>query len=566
MRWLLYLLPIYIFIVQNFVPSVYSEDTSSTGYHNTQPVTTVKGTKETREISMSKGEFTQIMDQLQGMKSLIETMKQDYDIRLNEMQEKIVSLEKEKELLAVKVHQQTSALQEEKTPKAVSIEKETLDEVTKQFAELEDQVKDIETNYGSQLEEMQVKIASTQSTASLTKDTRSPTAPLTLWSSGKNYMNISFDGLFSVGASTDDDVDSLFGGGHDPNQRGFTLQQLETTFEGSVDPYFQGQANILFQIDNEGESFLEVEEAFLTTMSLPLNLQVKAGTFFTEFGRLNETHPHTWDFVDMPLVNNRFLGTDGLRNPGARLSWLAPTENYTELFIAIQDSQGETAHSFRSEEDMFGREAVETDVHNVRDMLYTPRIKTAFELTDEQTLLLGSSASFGPNSTGSDNDTIVYGTDIFWKWKPVNAEAGFPFITWQTEVMGRRFEAGEDEESGLSRDVFHNWGAYSQVNWGFKKRWVAGLRADYVDGLEEVFVEEHEEEHEEEEEEGHHHGGEGSGFERLRLSPNITFYPTEFSKIRLQYNYDNILGDDRTEHSVFVQFEFLLGSHGAHKF
>ena len=52
---------------------------------------------------------------------------------------------------------------------------------------------------------------------------------------------------------------------------------------------------------------------------------------------------------------------------------------------------------------------------------------------------------------------------------------------------------------------------------------------------------------------------------RWRISPNLTWYPTEFSKVRLQYNYD-----DRREvgvdHSVWLQFEFLLGAHAAHKF
>ena len=92
-------------------------------------------------------------------------------------------------------------------------------------------------------------------------------------------MNISFDGLFSAGGSTAQDLEKLETGGHDPNQRGFTVQNLETVFEGAIDPYFKGQANIIFQIDKDGESFLEVEEAYLTSMSLPLNLQAKAGTF-----------------------------------------------------------------------------------------------------------------------------------------------------------------------------------------------------------------------------------------------------------------------------------------------
>ena len=52
---------------------------------------------------------------------------------------------------------------------------------------------------------------------------------------------------------------------------------------------------------------------------------------------------------------------------------------------------------------------------------------------------------------------------------------------------------------------------------------------------------------------------------RWRVSPNLTWFPTEFSKIRLQYNYDrrDELGED---HSVWLQFEFLLGAHAAHKF
>jgi hypothetical protein len=53
--------------------------------------------------------------------------------------------------------------------------------------------------------------------------------------------------------------------------------------------------------------------------------------------------------------------------------------------------------------------------------------------------------------------------------------------------------------------------------------------------------------------------------ERWRISPNLTWYPTEFSKLRLQYNYDRRrnIGED---HSIWFQFEFLLGAHAAHKF
>ena len=53
--------------------------------------------------------------------------------------------------------------------------------------------------------------------------------------------------------------------------------------------------------------------------------------------------------------------------------------------------------------------------------------------------------------------------------------------------------------------------------------------------------------------------------QRTRVSPNLTWYFTEFSKLRLQYNYDKgeLFG---TEHSVWMQLEFQLGAHTPHKF
>ena len=52
---------------------------------------------------------------------------------------------------------------------------------------------------------------------------------------------------------------------------------------------------------------------------------------------------------------------------------------------------------------------------------------------------------------------------------------------------------------------------------------------------------------------------------RYRVSPNFTLYPTEFSKFRVQYNYDDRRGIG-SDHSVWMQFEFLLGAHASHKF
>lgn len=370
---------------------------------------------------------------------------------------------------------------------------------------------------------------------------------------GSSLMNpkISLDGLFAAAASTEPDLENIETGGHDPNQRGFTVQNVEMTLRAGVDPYFTANANVIYQIDRAGESFIELEEAYLTSTSLPWNLQLEAGQFFARFGRLNPTHPHAWDFSDQPLVNGRLLGPDGLRGPGAQISYLFPFPIYSEVIVAIQNGSGETALSFRSvpDEDLFGRTMMDRPVIHATDLLFVPRLAGSVDITETQTVLVGISGAFGPNASGPDTRTAIYGADFFYKWKPLRAESGWPFIAWQTEVMARRYEAGSVEgDSPLPEEVLRDRGGYTQVVWGFKRPWVGGVRLDYVAGT----------------------GGEPAldpmRDRRFRVSPNVAYYPSEFSKWRLQYNRDDIQSRDKIVHSVFLQWEFLIGEHGAHQF
>lgn len=412
--------------------------------------------------------------------------------------------------------------------------------------------------------------------------------------SGRVSMDVGLIGTFAAGTSSARDIEGGTQlGGHDPNQRGFTVQGVEVTFSGAVDPYFRANANVLFSIDASGESFVELEEAFMETISLPANLQLRGGQYLTEFGRHNPTHPHAWAFVDTPLVSGRFLGPDGLRNPGARLSWLMPTPFYSELFFSVQDSHGETATGFRSAGHSHGGEEGlpsayrhpdnDRGIEDLGDLLFAPRYAVSFELTEAQTLLLGASAAFGPNSSGGEDggetDTQIYGVDFTWKWKSPTHSGGFPFVAWQTEGMLRRYEAGrfDWDENGngladdgevltpagtpavLSGETLVDYGFYTQLLYGFRKGWIAGLRFDYLTGDEADY-----------ERAGLTLDGEALGRDpsrasRWRLSPNLTWHPSEFSKVRLQYNYDD-RNDIGTDHSVWLQFEFILGAHGAHKF
>ena len=117
--------------------------------------------------------------------------------------------------------------------------------------------------------------------------------------------------------------------------------------------------------------------------------------------------------------------------------------------------------------------------------------------------------------------------------------------------MYRRYEAaafaGDVDNPALPAETLKDWGLYSQVSYGFRKGWIASLRGDYVTGRQ-------------------------AGLEpdpdrdmRWRVSPALTYFPSEFSKIRVQYNCDD-RDNVGVDHSIWIQFEFLLGAHAAHKF
>ena len=398
-------------------------------------------------------------------------------------------------------------------------------------------------------------VTSAPETISSTGAGASLTQPITI-GGGKAYMNISLDGLFALAYSSARDLHNIEVGDHDPQQRGFNARNTELAFDGAVDPYFEGFANIVFKLDNDNETEVEVEEAFMQTTSLPFNLQLKGGQFFAAFGRLNPTHPHTWDFVDTPLVNGLFLGPDGLRGVGAQTSWTLPLPWYSQLIFASQNGRGSTGFSFRNPGDdgmFFDRITTDREARGLQDFVWIPRFENSFNLSDTQTVLAGVSGAFGSNETGANSRTQIYGADLLYKWKSSHAEGGFPFVKWQTEFMYRRYQAGRGADDSFPvAETFHDWGLYSQVLWGFKKGWVAGIRGDYVDMQNSQFTDDLDRQ------------------SRWRLSANLTWYPTEFSKIRLQYNQDfleqNFFLSARQVESVFLQWEFILGAHGAHKF
>jgi hypothetical protein len=350
-----------------------------------------------------------------------------------------------------------------------------------------------------------------------------------------------------AGAAFSKDPSGLEAGDHDPRVTGITLQAFEMAFDASVDPYLRFQANLV--VTSAG---IEIEEAYGATTSLPWNLQVRAGVLLTRFGRLNPTHPHTWSFLDMPLVNSKFLSGDGSRGPAVELSWLAPLPWYVELVGEATMANDSTARSFwnviPTPTGPDGKPTAsdltlqnDLKVGSAKDLLYSAAIKQFFPMSDAWSLAWGLSGMWGPNATYAGARSAIYGTDLYLRWRPVG-DPERRFVAIQAEGMYRTRESRQG--------TLEDWGAYGQVTWQFFKRWETGARYDFVSGLANDYLD-----------------PEWNG-PRHRVAAQITFYPSHFSRIRLQGSMDRPIWTTRDEliWSGMLGLEVAVGAHGAHAF
>src|SRR5690606_15804616 len=101
------------------------------------------------------------------------------------------------------------------------------------------------------------------------------------------------------------------------------------------------RADVFLAISLDG---LEVEEAYVTTLGLPANLQLRGGQLYAPFGRFNQLHfLEATPFADMPLVNRRFFGGEQLRGVGVEASVLLPLPFYVELRAALLSAVNEVS-------------------------------------------------------------------------------------------------------------------------------------------------------------------------------------------------------------------------------
>ena len=324
-----------------------------------------------------------------------------------------------------------------------------------------------------------------------------------------------------------DSDEPLQGGAHDPSRTGFNLQQLELHAESKIDHHFDLQVNLVFS-----EFGVEVEELYVQTLSLPASLQLRVGQFLMPFGRINATHPHTWKFVDQTLMVGTFFGGEGGRGLGLETSWLAPLPWFVKLTGSLNQKAGQCCSISYFKVD-------EGPIDGLEDFLYTGRLEQFFEMNEDWALLLGFSQVVGQNATGPSNQTHLRAGDVLIKYKPVRSSNRF-YSSLQLEWTHRQRQ--------VPGALYESHAGYLEWATGLNPSWEVAARAEWIASVGDKVLDP---------------ALDGT---RQRYAGQVTYYPSHFSRIRLQASVDEPGWRDEPIWSGMLAFEVLAGAHGAHRY
>lgn len=339
-------------------------------------------------------------------------------------------------------------------------------------------------------------------------------------------------------------------------EEGFNLRHVELQFSAAVDPYFKGSA--IAAVDLEGA---ELETAEVETTSLPWGLTVKGGKFYSNFGYVNSKHAHQWDFTDQTLVYELLLGEHGLNDKGLQLSWLAPTPFY--MVLGAESFQG-------NNEKMFAYHGDGSLPRHEGPRVGTGWLKVSPNLPGAHALQAGLFAAKGVHQEElslddtdpeadqwRDGYNAFHGADLIYKFNSPKAYGQGDFFL-QGEYLKRKkkMEIVQDDFNDTrvgNHQVDVQDGYYAQAGYAFLPRWRAAARWEEVGLTNKTDLP---------------NGDSSVGGLSRKLTGMVDFTPTEFSRLRLQYNTGSYLVNEGRTHGseIFLQWMVSIGAHGAHSF
>jgi len=322
--------------------------------------------------------------------------------------------------------------------------------------------------------------------------------------------------------------DIFFLGG-DHLQTEMQARHFELDFQSYLDPYtrmrvvfgYEGAHGVWEYGEHEHEGGdeheyggFELEEGYLSWINLPGNTSMTVGRKRLQFGVLNRWHMHALPQNDYPWVIGESFGPHGLSGTGISVEWLMPRlwADSNELVVEVMNGDNDIAFAG-------------SDWKRPTALAH---LKSYWDLSANTYFQLGLTGLHGVTDHEGEFDHDFLAIDFTYDWYPLGRELYRGF-----QARGMLLRSWLDRDDGGS---LNTWGAYIYGQYKFSRRWITGLRWDWV------------------EDQRH------AGYKYWGISPYLTFWQSEFVRLRGQYSLrdHNVFG---TDHRYELQFTFAAGPH-----
>ncbi len=300
-------------------------------------------------------------------------------------------------------------------------------------------------------------------------------------------------------------------------------REFEFAFVAALDPYTRTRIFVSYEEEfviagleeEEGEepsghSGFGLEEGYLYWVGLPANLGLKVGKFRQQLGLYNRWHTHALLEVGRPLPTVAFLGDDGLMETG--LSLVAPPVSAGPSLWTLTAEVTNTAN-----EALFGDSKL--------NLAFLGNLSSFWDLSAASYIEVGAAGVYGENREEGLQSTL-YNVFFLYRWRPPSRG-----LYRDLRVAGEYYWARKN----FGDPDFRGNGGYLQANYKLGRRWVTGLRFDYLDDY-------------------------GNDPDIYMLVPAITWWQSEWVFLRLQYNYVKPVGVE-SSHTVTAQVVWAVGPH-----
>ena len=332
---------------------------------------------------------------------------------------------------------------------------------------------------------------------------------------GRNVKNSDYENFAIPGFVDATDAELPFN-----KERGFNLNYAEVAMHSMVDPYFEAFAIFHLHPDE-----FEIEEAYVTTTSLPAGLRVKAGKFRSAFGRINEKHQHSWHFDEQPIIYKALFGPDMISDPGVQVQWVAPTDTY--IMAGVDAMQGTNDRSFGDTE---------------KNNLYVTYLKSSVDLSDDLCVLGGLSWAHG--STAIQKQSDIYGVDLTFR----KQFGSYSALSWQSEYLQRN-----QDTNSITMATQKQGGLYTELVYQYNNNYSGGVRYEKITKNSTDLSA---------------YNGINTG-NLDKYTAMVQYKPFPFSRLRLEYSHDRtkvINGQRKDIDTAMLTLNIAAGAHGAHAY